>query len=102
MITQKDQNLLTVSEFSSSITYNMYNPSEMMELKDIIAEHTGNVVIDLEGVEHIDSICIGQFVNIISRFSKTNAQLSIINVEKSVAKLFSLLMLDRIIKYSCK
>ena len=65
------------------------------ELLSTINEHTGDFVIDLEGVKMVDSIGIGVIIATHNTLSQAGRNLKVINVSKDVFGLFSTMRLNR-------
>lgn len=65
------------------------------ELLSAINEHTGDFVIDLEGVKMVDSVGIGVIIVTHNTLAQAGRNLKIINVSKDVFGLFSTMRLNR-------
>ena len=65
------------------------------ELLSIITESEGQLVIDLAGVEMVDSIGIGVVMAAYNTLSRAGRRLKIVNVSKDIYGLFSTMRLNR-------
>ncbi|WP_300457706.1 STAS domain-containing protein [Desulfobacula sp.] len=65
------------------------------ELLAVINESSTDVVIDLEGVEMLDSIGIGVIIAAHNTLSQSDRKLKVINVVKDVYGLFATMRLNR-------
>jgi anti-anti-sigma factor len=66
-----------------------------IELLSVINESSADVVIDLEGVEMLDSVGIGVIIAAHNTLSQSNRKLKVINVVKDVYGLFATMRLNR-------
>jgi len=65
------------------------------ELLSVITESSSEVVIDLEGVEMVDSVGIGVIIAAHNTLKQSDRNLSVINVAKDVYGLFTTMRLNR-------
>jgi anti-anti-sigma factor len=65
------------------------------ELISVINESSSEVVIDLEGVEMVDSIGIGVMIAAHNTLNQSDRTLKVINVTKDVYGLFATMRLNR-------
>ncbi len=65
------------------------------ELLSIINESSGELVIDLQGVEMVDSVGIGVIIASHNTLKQKERQLKIINVAKDVYGLFTTMRLNQ-------
>ena len=65
------------------------------ELLSAISDHDGDFVIDLVGVEMVDSVGIGVIIATHNTLSQASRKLKVINVSKDVYGLFSTMRLNR-------
>lgn len=65
------------------------------ELLSVINESSAEVVIDLTGVEMVDSVGIGVIIAAHNSLSQSDRKLKVINVAKDVYGLFSTMRLNR-------
>ena len=66
-----------------------------VELVSVIDEGHTEVIIDLEGVEMVDSVGVGIFVAAYNTLAQSDRTLKVINVTKDIKHLLSSLQLDR-------
>ncbi len=65
------------------------------ELLSAVNSSQGTLVIDLNGVNMVDSVGIGVIIAAYNSLSQSNRQLKVINVAKDIYGLFSTMRLDR-------
>ncbi|MCG8685901.1 MAG: STAS domain-containing protein [Desulfobacterales bacterium] len=65
------------------------------ELLSAINSSQGNVVIDLDGVDMVDSVGIGVIIAAHNTLSQASRQLKVINVTKDIFGLFATMRLNR-------
>ena len=65
------------------------------ELLSVINESSSEVVIDLEGVEMVDSVGIGVIIAAHNTLKQSDRNLAVINVAKDVYGLFTTMRLNR-------
>jgi anti-anti-sigma factor len=65
------------------------------ELLSVINEGTSEVVIDLDGVEMVDSVGIGVIIAAHNSLSQSGKKLKVINVTNDVYGLFTTMRLNR-------
>ncbi|MBU1195655.1 MAG: STAS domain-containing protein [Proteobacteria bacterium] len=65
------------------------------DLLSIINESSGEVVIDLDGVEMVDSVGIGVIIAAHNTLNQAGRKLKVINVTKDVYGLFTTMRLNR-------
>ncbi|PIE62575.1 MAG: anti-anti-sigma factor [Desulfobacter postgatei] len=65
------------------------------ELLSAVNSSQGTLVIDLNGVNIVDSVGIGVIIATYNSLSQSNRQLKVINVAKDIYGLFSTMRLDR-------
>lgn len=65
------------------------------ELLSVINDSSGEIVIDLDGVEMVDSVGIGVIIAAHNTLNQAGRQLKVINVTKDVYGLFTTMRLNR-------
>ena len=65
------------------------------ELLDAINDSQGTVVIDLDGVEMVDSVGIGVIIASHNTLSQSGRLLKVVNVSKDIFDLFATMRLNR-------
>ncbi len=65
------------------------------ELLSVINESIAEVVIDLEGVEMVDSVGIGVIIAAHNTLNQSDRKLKVVNVAKDVFGLFTTMRLNR-------
>lgn len=66
-------------------------------LSEVLAEGSNPVLIDLEGIDHVDSTGLGELVGYLQRFEEQGRRLAFINPARRLRKLFELTRLDEIV-----
>ncbi len=67
------------------------------EVKPLLGVEGANVIIDLKGVQFIDSSGVGSLISLAKQAKVSNSTLTIENPEQGVKELFTLLRLDLIL-----
>lgn len=65
------------------------------ELHALVQEKPDQIVIDMTGVEMVDSVGIGVMIAVHNSLSKNSGKLKIKNADKNIRNLFSTMRLDR-------
>ena len=66
-------------------------------LGEVLAEGSNPVLIDLEGIDHVDSTGLGELVGYLQRFEEQGRRMAFINPAKRLRKLFKLTRLDEVV-----
>ena len=66
-------------------------------LGEVLAEGSNPVLIDLEGIDHVDSTGLGELVGYLQRFEAQGRRMAFINPAKRLRKLFKLTRLDEVV-----
>lgn len=88
----------------ATITASTLSGAEAAELNDelllrIASGDSGparHVVLDLGNVEHMDSTCIGVFVELLTKLQEAGGRIALVNAAHNVEYLFRLTRLDRL------
>ena len=65
-------------------------------LDRILAQEEGDVLLDLERINHIDSTGIGELVGYLTRFKNRDRKLILINPSSRITKLLSIAQVDNL------
>ena len=65
------------------------------ELQKVIEDEGKDIVIDMDGVEMVDSVGIGVIIATHNSLNKIDRQLKVINIIKDIYTLFTTMRLDR-------
>ncbi len=65
------------------------------ELHSLVQESPKEIIIDLTGVEMVDSVGIGILIATHNSLNNAEGQLKVINVDKDIYSLFTTMRLDR-------
>lgn len=68
----------------------------MLKIPDATMGPARHVVFDLQNVEHMDSTCIGVFVELLTRLQEAGGRIALVNAAHNVEYLFRLTRLDRL------
>ena len=63
-------------------------------LRRTLAEEVGDVMVDLSGIDYIDSTGIGELVAFLGRFQEAGRKLILVNPSKQIVKLLRTAHLD--------
>ena len=66
-------------------------------LGEVLAEGSKPVLIDLEGIDHVDSTGLGELVGYLQRFEEQGRRMAFINPARRLRKLFELTRLDEVV-----
>jgi anti-sigma B factor antagonist len=66
-------------------------------LGKVLAEGSNPVLIDLEGIDHVDSTGLGELVGYLQRFEEQGRRMAFINPARRLRKLFELTRLDEVV-----
>ena len=66
-------------------------------LGEVLAEGSNPVLIDLEGIDHVDSTGLGELVGYLQRFEAQGRRMAFINPARRLRKLFELTRLDEVV-----
>lgn len=67
-------------------------------LEKVSGERTGSVVLDLSGLEHLDSTAIGVFVGGLKKFEAQGRRFYLVNPRERVAAVFRITHLDSVFR----
>ncbi|MCW7755058.1 STAS domain-containing protein [Desulfobotulus sp. H1] len=65
------------------------------ELQNLIQDSSGDIELDLAGVEMVDSVGIGVIIATHNSLTRQNRRLKVVNVARDIYSLFSTMRLDR-------
>lgn len=66
-------------------------------LGDVLSQGMNPVLIDLEGIDHVDSTGLGELVGYLQRFEEQGRRMAFINPARRLRKLFALTRLDEVV-----
>jgi len=66
-------------------------------LGEVLDRGTNPVVVDLEGIDSVDSTGLGELVGYLQRFEEQGRRLAFVNPARRLRKLFELTQLDKIV-----
>lgn len=66
-------------------------------LGQVLSEGSKPVLVDLEGIDHVDSTGLGELVGYLQRFEEQGRRMAFINPARRLRKLFELTRLDEIV-----
>ena len=66
-------------------------------LQEILDEGTEKVLVDLEGIDHVDSTGLGELVGYLQRFEEQGRRLAFVNPARRLRRLFELTRLVDIV-----
>jgi anti-sigma B factor antagonist len=66
-------------------------------LGDVLQEGSKPVVVDLEGIDHVDSTGLGELVGHLQRFEEQGRRMAFVNPARRLRKLFELTRLNEIV-----
>lgn len=66
-------------------------------LREVLDEGSNPVLVDLEGIDHVDSTGLGELVGYLQRFEEQGRRMAFINPARRLRKLFALTRLDEVV-----
>ena len=66
-------------------------------LREILASGSGPVVVDLQGIDHVDSTGLGELVGHLQRFEEQGRRMAFVNPARRLRRLFALTRLDEVV-----
>jgi len=66
-------------------------------LEDLLSEQVPAVLIDLSGIDHVDSTGLGELVGYLQRFTEEGRRLALLNPHRRILNLLRLTRLDDIL-----
>ena len=66
-------------------------------LREVLDRGTNPVVVDLEGIDHVDSTGLGELVGYLQRFEEQGRRMAFVNPSRRLRKLFALTRLDEVV-----
>lgn len=66
-------------------------------LREILDRGSNPVVVDLEGIDHVDSTGLGELVGYLQRFEAQGRRMAFVNPARRLRKLFELTRLDELV-----
>jgi anti-sigma B factor antagonist len=66
-------------------------------LREVLDDGTGVVLVDLEGIDHVDSTGLGELVGYLQRFEAQGRRMAFVNPARRLRKLFELTRLDEVV-----
>lgn len=65
-------------------------------LREVLDAGDNPVVVDLEGIDHVDSTGLGELVGYLQRFEEQGRKMAFVNPARRLRKLFELTRLDEV------
>ena len=66
-------------------------------LREVLDTGSNPVVVDLEGIDHVDSTGLGELVGYLQRFEEQGRRMAFVNPARRLRKLFELTRLDEVV-----
>ncbi len=66
-------------------------------LREVLDQGRSPVLVDLEGIDHVDSTGLGELVGYLQRFEEQGRRMAFINPARRLRKLFELTRLDEVV-----
>lgn len=66
-------------------------------LREVLDEGSNPVLVDLEGIDHVDSTGLGELVGYLQRFEEQGRRMAFINPARRLRKLFELTRLNEVV-----
>ncbi len=66
-------------------------------LREVLDQGSNPVLVDLEGIDHVDSTGLGELVGYLQRFEEQGRRMAFINPARRLRKLFELTRLNEVV-----
>lgn len=66
-------------------------------LQEVLDDGSGMVLVDLEGIDHVDSTGLGELVGYLQRFEEQGRRMAFVNPARRLRRLFELTRLDEVV-----
>jgi len=66
-------------------------------LREVLDEGSNPVLVDLEGIDHVDSTGLGELVGYLQRFEEQGRRMAFINPARRLRRLFELTRLNEVV-----
>lgn len=66
-------------------------------LREILESGSSPVIVDLEGIDHVDSTGLGELVGYLQRFEEQGRRMAFVNPARRLRRLFALTRLDKVV-----
>jgi anti-sigma B factor antagonist len=96
-IEQVEDGAVTVIEVRGVIKLGESAQTFSKFLGEVLDRGSNPVVVDLEGIDHVDSTGLGELVGYLQRFEEQGRRLAFVNPARRLRKLFELTRLDQIV-----
>tara|TARA_B100000809_G_C15140488_1_gene533002 strand:- start:7987 stop:8322 length:336 start_codon:yes stop_codon:yes gene_type:complete len=100
MIHSKKENNVTTISFNGMESLDAQNATDVKdELKSLINEKSAQVVLNLKGVNFIDSSGFGAIISALKNAKRAGGNMKICNVSENAQELFRLMSLDNVFEF---
>ena len=66
-------------------------------LREVLDEGSNPVLVDLEGIDHVDSTGLGELVGYLQRFEEQGRRMAFVNPARRLRRLFELTRLNEVV-----
>jgi anti-sigma B factor antagonist len=66
-------------------------------LREVLEEGSKPVIVELEGIDHVDSTGLGELVGYLQRFEEQGRRMAFVNPARRLRKLLELTRLDQVV-----
>ena len=91
---RREEDSVTVLEVRGNVRVGESSQQFAKELHEILEGTPGGVVIDVSGIDYVDSTGIGEMVGYLQKFGQVNRRLALLRPQQRLTSLLELTKLD--------
>lgn len=95
-ITQRRQGKVVILDIYGAISMGESKEKFVNKMDSLLLQQESNVLLNLAGINYVDSTGIGELVGYMSKFTQSNKHLKILKPHERVKKLLNITKLDTI------
>jgi anti-sigma B factor antagonist len=95
-ITQRRQGKVVILDIYGAISMGESKEKFVNKMDSLLLQQESNVLLNLAGINYVDSTGIGELVGYMSKFTQNNRHLKILKPHERVKKLLNITKLDTI------
>ena len=97
-LTEEERGAHTILKIDGTLALGDATRALQERFEKLATERTGAVVLDLSGLEHLDSTAIGVFVGGLKKFEAQGRRFYLVNPRERVAAVFRITHLDSVFR----
>jgi anti-sigma B factor antagonist len=95
-ITQRRQGKVVILDIYGAISMGESKDKFVNKMDSLLSQQESNVLLNLSGINYVDSTGIGELVGYMSKFTQNNRHLKILKPHDRVKKLLNITKLDTV------